>query len=191
MASAEPAAGPVSVIVLAAGRGERFIASGGRMHKLDAPLAGRPVLAHVLETVRRAGFEPQLVRPPGGTSGMGESIAMGVRATPDAAGWLILPGDLPLVRAETIAAVAAGLAGHAVVVPTFQGRPGHPVGFASGCFTALAALAGDAGAKAVVQAHRRAGGVLELPVADPGIVLDIDRLDDLRAAERRLAEGHG
>lgn len=97
MASAEPAAGPVSVIVLAAGRGERFIASGGRMHKLDAPLAGRPVLAHVLETVRRAGFEPQLVRPPGGTSGMGESIAMGVRATPDAAGWLILPGDLPLV----------------------------------------------------------------------------------------------
>ena len=83
------------------------------------------------------------------------------------------------------------IGGHAVVVPTFQGRLGHPVGFASGCFTALAALAGDAGAKAVVQAHRRAGGVLELPVADPGIVLDIDRLDDLRAAERRLAEGHG
>lgn len=187
MGSPERGSGRVIVIILAGGRGERFTASGGGTHKLDAPLGGKPVLAHVLEAVRRSGLHPWLVRPAGGTAGMGESIAMGVQATPDAAGWLILPGDLPLVRAETINRVAAALARRAIVVPTYQGRPGHPVGFTRECFAALAQLDGDEGAKAVVQAYRRASGVHELAVDDPGIVLDIDSLDDLHAAELRLA----
>ncbi|MFS2166500.1 NTP transferase domain-containing protein, partial [Variovorax sp. Varisp62] len=84
------------VIVLASGRGERFIAAGGTGSKLKALLAGRPVLERTLDAVRASGL-PWHVED-AGHPGMGDSIAAAVRATPDAAGWLILPGDLPLVQ---------------------------------------------------------------------------------------------
>ena len=45
------------VLVLAAGRGERFRASGGRVHKLDAPLDGQPVLWHAMRAVQAAGLD--------------------------------------------------------------------------------------------------------------------------------------
>jgi len=107
-----------------------------------------------------------------------------VRATREAPGWLVLPGDLPLVQARTLRAVAAALAHATVVVPTFQGQRGHPVGFASSCGDALAALTGQKGAASVLQAHV----ATELPVDDRGIVVDIDTLDALAAAERLLQE---
>ena len=44
------------VIVLAAGRGERFRASGGHTDKLNSLLAGRRVRDHVLEAVRASGL---------------------------------------------------------------------------------------------------------------------------------------
>jgi molybdenum cofactor cytidylyltransferase len=50
---------------------------------------------------------------------MGDSIAAGVRATADAAGWLVLPGDLPLIQPATLRAVAQALARHPVVVPVY------------------------------------------------------------------------
>ena len=37
---------PPVVLVLASGRGERFVASGGAGSKLQAVLAGKPVLEH-------------------------------------------------------------------------------------------------------------------------------------------------
>ena len=115
------------VLVLASGRGERFVASGGRGSKLQALLAGQPVLAHTLAAVRASGL-PWHVED-AGHPGMGDSIAAGVRATRDAGGWLILPGDLPLVRPDSLQRVAAALATHAAVLPMYQGRQGHPVGF--------------------------------------------------------------
>ncbi len=104
-----PAMTPPVIIILAAGKGERFRAGGAATHKLDALLHGKPVLAHVLAAARASGLPWHLVRPQGGTGGMGESIALGVKATPDAAGWLILPGDLPLISAASLCRVAQRL----------------------------------------------------------------------------------
>lgn len=181
----------VAVVILAAGRGERFLASGGATHKLDADLGGKSVLEHVIQAVQASGLAWHLVRPEGGTSGMGESIAQGVRATAGAGGWLILPGDLPLVRADSLRRVALALAGHPVVVPHYLYQRGHPVGFRRECFAALTRLQGDSGAAAVVRAHRNFGRVLDLSLDDPGIALDVDSLDDLREAERFLAQQGG
>ncbi len=114
---------------------------------------------------------------------MGESIALGVKATPDAAGWLILPGDLPLIRAASLCRVAQALNEKPVVVPHYQQRHGHPVGFRREYFAALVGLSGDEGAKSVVQAARARGDVLALALDDAGVVLDIDEPGDLRAAE--------
>ena len=180
VAEAEVPAGLPVVIVLAAGRGERFAASGGTTHKLDALLHGKRVLEHVLDAVRASGLPLHLVRADPSRPGMGDSIAAGVRATASASGWLVLPGDLPLVRPATLLAVARSLQTNEVVVPVRHGVRGHPVGFAPTCAGGLQQLSGEQGAASVVRSHK----VFELAVDDAGIITDIDTLEDLaRAAE--------
>jgi molybdenum cofactor cytidylyltransferase len=171
------------VLVLASGRGERFIASGGTGAKLQARLGGKPVLERTLDAVRASGLPWHL--EDAGHEGMGDSIAAGVRATAGASGWLVLPGDLPLVRPATLQAVAAALATHTVAVPHHKGQRGHPVGFAASCRDALLMLAGAQGAARVVQSHP-AQAVIHLELDDRGIVTDIDTVQDLAAAERLL-----
>ncbi len=169
-----------TVLILASGRGERFAASGGTVHKLQALLGGKTVLARTLDAVRASGLPWHL--EDAGHPGMGDSIAAAVRATRDAAGWLILPADLPLIQAATLLQVAAALQTHDVVVPVFEGSRGHPVGFAAACGPALQDLKGNQGAASVVRSH----DATELIVDDIGCVTDIDTLDDLARAEALL-----
>jgi molybdenum cofactor cytidylyltransferase len=176
---------PPTVIVLASGRGERFRAAGGAGHKLQAPLGESTVLAHTLAAVRASGLPWHLEDI--GHPGMGDSIAAAVRATPAAAGWLILPGDLPLVQPATLQAVAQALGGTAQAAqPSWRGQRGHPVGFAAGCFARLAALAGNQGAAPVLRALREADQVADLEVDDIGIVTDIDTPEELARAQSLL-----
>ena len=109
------------VIVLAAGRGERFLASGGATHKLQALLAGKAVIDHTLDAVKASGLACHVVAADASRPGMGDSIAAGVRATPLANGWLILPADLPLIRAETLRQIAVAPASQ-VTVPVVRGQ---------------------------------------------------------------------
>jgi len=173
------------VLVLASGRGERFVASGGTGSKLRALLGGKPVLERTLDAVRASGLPWHL--EDAAHEGMGDSIAAAVRATRDAPGWLILPGDLPLVRPQTLQAVASALAANAVVLVHYRGQRGHPVGFAASCRDALLLLQGPQGAALVVRAQASVKPVAQLELHDPGIVTDIDTLQDLENAERLLA----
>jgi molybdenum cofactor cytidylyltransferase len=179
------AGGRPTVLVLASGRGERFAASGGGTHKLQALLAGKAVLQHTLDAVAASGL-PWHVED-AGHPGMGDCIAAAVRATPESAGWLILPGDLPLVQAATLRAVAHALVQHAVVVPMFKGTRGHPVGFSAACRDALLDLKGNHGAARVVHEQAAINFVAYLDVNDEGTVIDIDTVDDLARAEALLS----
>ncbi|MDO8447422.1 MAG: nucleotidyltransferase family protein [Rhodoferax sp.] len=169
-----------TVIVLASGRGERYAASGGTTHKLQARLGDKSVLQHTLDAVRASGLPWHL--EDAGHPGMGDSIAAAVRATPQASGWLILPGDLPLIQSDTLCAVAAALSDRDVVVPVYRGQRGHPVGFSARCGPELLGLKGNQGAAPVVSAH----AAIELIVNDVGCVTDIDTVEDLQAAARLL-----
>src|SRR6185369_3551817 len=160
-----PMASPL-VLVLASGRGERFVASGGQGSKLQALLAGRPVMEHTLAAVRASGL-PFHVED-AGHPGMGDSIAAGVRATAAACGWLVLPADLPLVRPESLRAVAQALQHASIVLPFHQGMRGHPVGFGAVHGPALMALTGAEGAASIV----RAAQPLKLELADEGVGTD-------------------
>jgi molybdenum cofactor cytidylyltransferase len=173
------------VLVLASGRGERYLASGGHGSNLQALLAGRPVLEHTLAAVRASGLRWHLEAA--GHPGMGDSIAAGVRATADADGWLVLPGDLPLIAPSSLLAVAAALRSASIVLPMRRGTRGHPVGFAREHGAALQALTGAEGAAAIV----RSAPVTKLEVDDEGIVTDIDTVDDLARAESLLAQRRG
>jgi len=170
-----------TVIVLTSGRGERFAASGGTGHKLQARLATKSVLQHTLDAVQASALPWHL--EDSGQPGMGDSIAAAVAATPAATGWLILPADLPLIQSETLRSVALALQHHAVVLPLYCGQRGHPVGFSAACRQALLDLKGDQGAAMVVRSY----SAFELNVNDAGCVTDIDTLDDLKKAEQLLS----
>lgn len=172
------------VIVLAAGQGTRFYASGASEHKLDALLKGKTVLDRTLEAVKSSGLPWHLVRPDGGTAGMGDSIRKGITATLQAEGWLILPADLPLIKTETLRRIAAALKHHALVIPCYQMRSGHPVGFSRRYLPQLLTLTGDTGGREIVVKAHRSGETLNLAVDDVGIVHDIDTLADLYSATK-------
>jgi molybdenum cofactor cytidylyltransferase len=184
-----------TALVLASGRGERFLASGGTTHKLRAPLAGKPVLEHVLDAVRASGLPWHL--EDAGHPGMGDSIAAAVRATPDAHGWLILPGDLPLIQSATLCLLADALADNQtsqqpararhfqVVIPVVNGQRGHPVGFSAACRDSLLNLKGNKGAASVLASYV----AIEIVVNDVGCVTDIDTVQDLQRAQALIGAG--
>lgn len=178
------------VIVLAAGKGERFKAAGGAQRKLEALLQGRSVREHVLAAVQASGLLWHVVEPMHTqhlhNPGMADSIACGVAATQQAEGWLILPADLPLIQPTTLRAMASVLH-HAtqqqpacdVVVPMYQQQRGHPVGFSKNCLNDLLQLQGDQGASSVVAKHKS----LQVLVDDAGCVMDVDTPALLEKAE--------
>jgi molybdenum cofactor cytidylyltransferase len=172
------------VLVLASGRGERFLASGGSGNKLHALLGDKTVLEHTLAAAHASGLPVHV--EDAGHAGMGDSIAAAVRATSDAGGWLVLPGDLPLVRAETLRAVANALAQSTIVLPHYRGQRGHPVGFSAATRNALMLLEGTQGAAAVVRAYADSERLAKLELDDPGIVTDIDTVQDLENVRRLL-----
>jgi molybdenum cofactor cytidylyltransferase len=111
--------------------------------------------------------------------GMAASLACGVRANHDAAGWLIGLADMPAVSLEAITGVRnALLCGAALAAPSCAGRRGHPVGFASHYRDELLALQGDAGARQVLE--RDASEIVQVRIGDGGIFADIDMPDDLQ-----------
>jgi len=121
---------PVSVVVLAAGQGKRMHSA---LPKVLQPLAGRPLLAHVVATARairpaaihivyghggedvRAAFaeEPDLKWALQAEQlGTGHAVMQAMPAIPDDHRVLVLCGDVPLVRPQTLERlVAAGAAG--------------------------------------------------------------------------------
>src|SRR4051812_14164501 len=99
---------------------------------------------------------------------------------PGVAGVLVMPVDIPFVRAATVARLkAAFAAGDAPIVrPVFAGRHGHPVIFGRRAFDDLRRADPAIGAKAVVRAH--AASILDVEVDDPMILRDVDTPDDYR-----------
>ncbi len=178
----KPGVSSVHVIVLAAGKGERFTASGGTTHKLAAMIGDKTVLQHTIDAVVASGLPYHLVEADESRNGMGDSIAAGVAATPNADGWLILPGDLPMISPDTLLAVACAIDEEStVVVPSFENKRGHPVGFHASHGPALRALHGDRGAMAVVESASGSRTLKVLGVDDAGAVSDIDTVADLEA----------
>jgi molybdenum cofactor cytidylyltransferase len=141
-----------------------------------AEMARRSVAARDVVVLPEVGGDRQAAL------GMGHSIAAGVAARPDASGWLILPGDMPLIQASTMQAVARELAHHAVVYAQHKGRRGHPVGFAAELYSELVTLGGDEGARRLVARYPAYG----LEVEDAGVLVDVDTEADL---ERARASG--
>ena len=189
----------LAALILAAGYGSRM----GRFKPM-LPLAGRRAIDWAVTGFRDAGIgsirvvtglgaaelEPELrhlgvvgVRNQNYDRGMYSSVQVGMASLPDNVdACFLLPVDTPLVRASTIAALAARYAEAPapVIHPTFYGRRGHPPLIARELFAEILAGDGNGGLRALLQRHHAA----EVAVADEAILLDMDTPDEhLRLAE--------
>jgi len=181
-------------LLLAAGSASRF-GSDKLQHALPhgvaiAVQAARHLKAAVptVIAVVRPGSEPtsralaaegcEVVVCDRAAEGMGASLACAARAAGAADGYLVALADMPFVRPSTISAVRDALAqGAMLAAPYWRARRGHPVGFAGRLRTELEALAGDEGARRLLDAH--AAQLVKVPVGDPGAIRDIDKPSDL------------
>ncbi len=184
----------VAAVILAAGHGRRYReASEADQDKLLAVCSGldgvrrsvfeqvlvnlgqavarrlvvtRPERHGVIELAQRYGCEVVLLA----STGMGDSLAAAIAASPGQAGWLVLLGDMPWVPTACVQAVLDTLQpGHISVACGAQGY-GHPVGFGSAYRERLLGLSGDQGAKRLFAT----GQVVPVPMDDPGIYRDVD-----------------
>lgn len=191
-----------AAIILAAGEAKRFRRSPDET-KLAAELDGKPLIRHVAEAalasrahpvllvtghaheqVLRAldglGFERIHNGDPG--AGVSASLKLAIGALPRTArGAVILLGDMPRITSSLIDRLIGAFDKAPVeplaVVPIREGRRGNPALIGRGLFARITTLEGDKGAGALIGSRP---SVVEVPVDDRAIEIDVDTCDDLR-----------
>jgi molybdenum cofactor cytidylyltransferase len=192
----------VAAVVLAAGRASRM-----GDNKLLVELDGEPLVRHAVhaalgsrarpvvvvtgnqaDRVRAAlaGLDVVFVDNPAFQTGMASSLRAGIAAVSDAAGAIVCLGDMPRVTAAHLDALIDAFddahAADAIVVPTCERKRGNPVVWGRGHFAAIGELAGDVGARALIEQHP--GDVRAVALDDPAILVDVDTPEALAALRR-------
>jgi len=159
----------IAILLLAAGASSRMEGRDKLMEEID----GLPLLSLICSRATQTGLPcyvtvPSLSHPrvsvtgtahviavPEASEGMAASIRTGVAAlAAETQAVMILPCDMPELQTQDLLHLAAHFHGpdNAVLRATASdGTPGHPVLFPRRCFPALSLIAGDQGARAVLQ----------------------------------------
>jgi CTP:molybdopterin cytidylyltransferase MocA len=184
----------VAGVVLAAGAGDRFTASGGAGHKLLAELDGRALVDHVLDAALGAGLAAVALvdgavdlrsharrgvvhlHNPAWAEGLATSLQVGLAWAASAGHDAVVVGlaDQPAVPSSAWAAVAAAPIEPPIAVASYAGQRGNPVRLAAAMWPLLP-RDGDRGARAVM--HERPDLVREVPCS--GRAWDVDTREDL------------
>jgi molybdenum cofactor cytidylyltransferase len=198
----------LTALILAAGESTRMGTPKALLHDPD----GRAFVARIVRTFARAGIDdiivvtgsqhdgieaavtadrppvtPRFVRNPDPSRGQLSSLWTGLDAVDrDAAGVLMTLVDVPMLRASTIRAVVEAWRQQRapIVRPAMGDRHGHPVLFDRSTFEELRQAPLSEGAKAVVHAY--ADRIVNVPVDDPGCLVDVDTPSDY---QRVMKEG--
>jgi molybdenum cofactor cytidylyltransferase len=109
--------------------------------------------------------------------GMFSSIQAGMAEAGDT-DLLVLPGDMPFVRSETIRLVADHLQdADVVVIPAIGNRRGHPIAIPSRLRSGLLACGPESSLKEALRQIHAVPRILD--VDDPGVLRDVDVPADL------------
>lgn len=173
-----------TALVLAAGRSQRY----GDDDKLLAPLHGRPLVAHITETLSQMPFGRHLAVVSNDAVGeicaghgfetlrvaagrpLGRSLAAGLDAIRHAGQVLVCLADMPFVTRDHIEALLSAAGGDTVVATGAQAYRGPPALFPLSARERLDSRL-DEGARPLLE-----GAVLV--AASPAITADMDTADD-------------
>lgn len=185
-----------SAVILAAGESARLGSD-----KLSLSLGPRSILEHtfskfsaeaITEIIIVTGkFVPELqknillpkirwVHNSDHAEGMSSSVKKGFeQVDPFADAVFITPADIPLFKAGTVAQMIAFFSTNKIIIPTYDGKRGHPVlldrDFIEQCLI-------EQSEKILYEVIRKNNTSVELlPVEDAGILLDIDTMEDYEA----------
>lgn len=182
----------VDAVVLAAGQGKRM----GGPNKLMAEFSGTPLVRRVSDAITASkvrdvvvavghqgervaaalcGSGVRVVGNPDYRTGLASSLKTGIAVLPaDTAGALIALGDMPHITTADINLLVDAFVraeGNAIVRATHAGKRGNPVILPRDLFAAVAALAGDTGARHLVETSEMA--VIDVEIGE-GASLDVD-----------------
>jgi CTP:molybdopterin cytidylyltransferase MocA len=190
----------LAAAILAAGESRRMGAP-----KALIPYRGRTFVEHLLEVTRHprvaitrivlgAGAEKIRAKLRGQTAeivvnldwpnGQLSSIHAAIRSLPQGAteGLILCPVDHPLVSRELVSQLIDEFdsSGKLIVLPTYEGRRGHPVIFHATLYEDLLSARPEVGARQVVWAH--AGEVAEVATEEVGVILNLNDQATLKKA---------
>lgn len=188
----------VAGLLLAAGQSRRM----GAANKLTEALAGATMLERSLANLKASRANPlqavsghdyeaietlldaagvKYVHNPAFAEGLSTSLKRGLAALPtNIDGVVVCLGDMPKVSTDSIDCLIAAFKpseGRAICVPSYRGKRGNPMLFASRFIPELQNLRGDMGARGLLSLYP--DFVCEVPVDDPGILADADTPEDL------------
>jgi molybdenum cofactor cytidylyltransferase len=192
----------LSVIILAAGCSRRM----GTFKPL-LPLGGTTVVERVVNLYRSAGIDDirivaghkadELRNAPGlrnvrcivnhaYATGMYSSFVTGLRDLPDGCrNFFAHPVDVPMVRRSTLESLIAASERYPadIIHPCFDGRRGHPPVVPKALTAAILDWPGEGGLQAFWQSVDTP--MRDVPVADEGVLLDLDTEEDYRRLTAR------
>lgn len=195
----------IYAVVLAAGRSRRM---GKGVQKLLLPFDGGTVISRVVGEVVRSPVDETLVvlgthedgvrgalarlparfvTNPDPDGEMLSSVRCGLREVPsDCDGVLIVLGDQPSITSPLIAHMldAFRQSERGIIVPTCEGKRGHPLLFSGRYRRDVLNNYDDVGLRGLLRAHPN--DVFELPVEDSSVLSDIDYPEDYRRELARL-----
>lgn len=193
----------IGAVVLAAGESTRM-----GTQKLLLPYAGCTVIENIIDQVLESGVDTCVVvtgheadrvqdclrarnvvfaHNTNYRAGMLTSVRAGLTAAGGSwQGAVIVLGDQPSFRAETIAALLEEQAKHpeSVLLPVFEGRRGHPILVPKRFHTEIMNRFDDTGLRGLLRAHPEA--MIEVTVDTPSVLEDMDYPEDYQRALRAL-----
>ena len=189
----------IGAVVLAAGSSTRM---GGR-HKLLEQIDGGSVIDRVVSCALASTVDPvivvvghgadavrsllpeeiTIVENPKHAEGLSTSLIAGIRALPGGLdGAVVLLGDMPLVTSRDVNALVGAFRPESVCIPCVEGRRGNPVLWSSAFFGRILDLDGDRGARSILESSPEQ--VVEVPLDNRGLLLDVDTPEDLERIRR-------
>lgn len=191
----------VVAVVLAAGFSSRMGAA-----KALLSWKGEPFLASILKQYRSCGISAVVVLGeeasqiaekvnlggarvlvnPRPQEGPISSLRCALQEIGDSRGLLLHPVDHPAVTAQTLRTLTAAHLRRPdlILLPSYRGRHGHPVLFPAKFYPELRRAPLEAGARWVV--HGQRAHTQRIPVADPGILRNINTREDYAELRRLL-----
>lgn len=188
-------------VLLAAGSSERM----GAENKLLSPIDGVPLVRRALDSLKGAaigqivvvlGHQADAVRKvldgdgltfvenPDYEDGLAGSLRCGLEALSGVEAVAVMLGDMPEVRPGTIERLFEAIDaadGILAAIPTWREKRGNPVVWHRALFDPMSELEGDQGARSLLE--RYSAFVAEVPLDDPGVCLDVDTEEALKALQ--------